>query len=117
MPRACLLLAALITLLVPGVASAEDVFETVSVPTVGGNTIHVEIARPEGSGKVPIILTYSPYNTLGEGTTPNLANDALYGEYGPKGYARAVADVLGTRNSTGCWDYGGADEQQSGVLS
>ena len=33
----------------------------------------------------------------------------------PKGYARAVADVLGTRNSSGCWDYGGADEQQSGV--
>ena len=33
----------------------------------------------------------------------------------PRGYARAVADVLGTRNSSGCWDYGGADEQQSGV--
>jgi X-Pro dipeptidyl-peptidase len=26
-----------------------------------------------------------------------------------------VADVLGTRGSTGCWDYGGAREQQSGV--
>jgi len=33
----------------------------------------------------------------------------------PKGYARAVADVLGTRNSSGCWDYGGRKEQQSGV--
>ncbi len=31
------------------------------------------------------------------------------------GIARAHADVLGTRGSTGCWDYGGADEQQSGV--
>ena len=33
----------------------------------------------------------------------------------PRGYARAVADVIGTRNSSGCWDYGGAAEQQSGV--
>ena len=30
----------------------EDVFETVSVPTVGGNTIHVEIARPEGVSRL-----------------------------------------------------------------
>jgi X-Pro dipeptidyl-peptidase len=28
---------------------------------------------------------------------------------------RAVADVLGTRNSSGCWDYGGPKEQRSGV--
>jgi X-Pro dipeptidyl-peptidase len=26
-----------------------------------------------------------------------------------------VADVIGTRNSSGCWDYGGPKEQQSGV--
>jgi X-Pro dipeptidyl-peptidase len=62
-----------------------------------------------------VILTYSPYNTLSETTTPNLANDDLGQRYVPRGYARAVADVLGTRNSSGCWDYGGADEQQSGV--
>ena len=62
-----------------------------------------------------MILTYSPYNTLAEYTTPNLANDGLGETYVPRGYARAVADVLGTRNSSGCWDYGGADEQQSGV--
>jgi X-Pro dipeptidyl-peptidase len=115
MIRVPLLVAALLVLLVPNVASAADVFETVSVPTVGGERIHVEVARPVGAGKVPIILTYSPYTTLNEGTTPNLANDGLYAAYGKKGYARAVADVLGSRNSTGCWDYGGAREQQSGV--
>jgi acyl-CoA thioester hydrolase len=39
-----------------------------------------------------------------------------YGQrYVPRGYARAVADVIGTRNSSGCWDYGGAAERQSGV--
>ena len=56
---------------------------------------------------MPVILTYSPYNSLSEGTTPNLANDDLGQRYVARGYARAVADVLGTRNSSGCWDYGG----------
>lgn len=115
MTRATLLVATLIVLLFPQFASAADTFETISVPTADGNRIHVEVARPAGGGKVPILLTYSPYNTLSEGTTPNLANDALYEKFGRKGYARAVADVLGSRNSTGCWDYGGAKEQQSGV--
>jgi X-Pro dipeptidyl-peptidase len=96
-------------------AHAAPVFEKYKVPTVGGAEINVEVMRPEGDARAPVILTYSPYNTLGETTTPNLANDGLGQTYVPRGYARAVADVLGTRNSSGCWDYGGADEQQSGV--
>ena len=59
-----------------------------------------------------MILTYSPYNVINE---PEPSNDALATRYIPKGYARAVGDVLGTRNSSGCWDYGGPKEQQSGV--
>jgi len=90
------------------------VYETIRVPTAGGESLHVEIARPAGK-RVPVILTYSPYNTVSEGTAPNLANDDLGQRYVPRGYARAVADVIGTRNSTGCWDYGGRVEQQSGV--
>src|SRR3954468_24485829 len=110
-------LAAVLALLVlPASASAADpVYETLTIPSVDGAQVHVEVARPAGDAKVPVILTYSPYNTLGESTTPNLANDGLGATYVPKGYARAVADVLGTRNSTGCWDYGGPKEQQSGV--
>jgi X-Pro dipeptidyl-peptidase len=111
-----LLAAVLGALLFPAVAAAAvPVYETLTVPTVDGAQVNVEIARPAGAGKAPVILTYSPYNTLGEYTTPNLANDGLGQAYLPKGYARAVADVLGTRNSTGCWDYGGPKEQQSGV--
>jgi X-Pro dipeptidyl-peptidase len=106
----------LLLLLWPAAALAADpTYETLTVPTVGGAQVHVEIARPAGGEKVPVILTYSPYNTLGEYNTPNLAADDLGQAYVPKGYARAVADVLGTRNSTGCWDYGGPREQQSGV--
>ena len=111
------LLLALLTLFAfAGTAlAAEPVFEKYKVPTVGGAEINVEVMRPAGNPDAPVILTYSPYNTLSETTTPNLANDDLGQRYVPKGYARAVADVLGTRNSSGCWDFGGADEQQSGV--
>ena len=108
---------ALVALLaLPGAAlAAEPVFEKYKVPTVGGGEINVEVMRPADNPDAPVILTYSPYNTLSETNSPNLANDDLGQHYVPKGYARAVADVLGTRNSSGCWDYGGADEQQSGV--
>ncbi len=104
--------------LVPGAAQAQaedTIYESLSIPTVDGDRIHVEVARPKGAPKAPVILTYSPYNSLSEGTSPNLAYDDLGLRYLPKGYARAVADVLGTRNSSGCWDYGGRKEQQSGV--
>ena len=113
------LTAALLALaLLPAAAAAQadtTVYETLSIPTVDGDRLHVEIARPAGDAQVPVILTYSPYNSLSEGTAPNLANDDLGQRYVAKGYARAVADVLGTRNSSGCWDYGGPKEQQSGV--
>jgi X-Pro dipeptidyl-peptidase len=113
--RALVLVLAVLAAL-PGAALAADpVFEKYKVPTVGGAEINVEVMRPADNPDAPVILTYSPYNTLSEYTTPNLANDDIGQRYVPKGYARAVADVLGTRNSSGCWDYGGADEQQSGV--
>src|ERR671924_533580 len=47
----------------------------------------------------PTILTYSPYSVLGRN------GDAS--RWVPRGYARAYADVVGTGNSGGCWDYGG----------
>jgi X-Pro dipeptidyl-peptidase len=110
------LLALVALLALPALAlGAEPVFEKYKVPTVGGAEINVEVMRPADNPDAPVILTYSPYNTLSEYTTPNLANDDVGQHYLAKGYARAVADVLGTRNSSGCWDYGGADEQQSGV--
>ena len=113
------LLGALLALaLAPAAASAQaedTIYENLSIPTVDGDRIHVEVARPKGVANAPVILTYSPYNSLSEGTSPNLAYDELGLRYLPKGYARAVADVLGTRNSSGCWDYGGRKEQQSGV--
>src|SRR4051794_29128143 len=95
-------------------ARAANIEETLKVPTKYGR-VWAEIVRPNTTAKVPIILTYSPYNTLSENPGGSVADDSLASSYVPKGYARVVADVLGTRNSTGCWDYGGAREQQSGV--
>jgi X-Pro dipeptidyl-peptidase len=97
-----------------GAQAADPVHEVVTVPGKYGRT-WVEVTRPAGGAKVPIILTLSPYNTLGEQPGGWVSDDALAATYVPKGYARAVADVLGTRNSTGCWDYGGPREQQAGV--
>lgn len=95
-------------------APADEVYEVHYVDTVDGAKIRVEVWRDTSfdAGRQPVILTYSPYNSLSE---PETARDSLGDTYVPKGYARAVADVLGTRGSTGCWDYGGSKEQQSGV--
>jgi X-Pro dipeptidyl-peptidase len=113
MRRLLLALAMSFAALAPAASAQEPaiVTETLKVPTVDGAFISVDVRRPEGQ-KVPVILTYSPYNTINE---PEPANDSIAARYIPKGYARAVGDVLGTRNSSGCWDYGGPKEQQSGI--
>ena len=96
-------------------ATAADIqYDVVQVPTVGGAHIRVEIQRDKrfDKAKQPVILTYSPYSSLAE---PQTAADGIASRYNPRGYARAVADVIGTRGSSGCWDYGGKNEQQSGA--
>ncbi|MDQ3741378.1 MAG: CocE/NonD family hydrolase [Actinomycetota bacterium] len=115
MTRRASLLALLLLGLAAPTASAELVYETHRVPTVDGAEVAVEIMRDDSVKRAPVILTLSPYNTLSEYLTPNLANDDLGQQFVPRGYVRAVADVLGTRNSSGCWDYGGPKETQSGV--
>jgi X-Pro dipeptidyl-peptidase len=98
----------------PSAAAVTEAYEVHHVETVGGAVVRVEVWRDTSFDKArqPVILTYSPYSSLSE---PETARDSLGETYVPQGYARAVADVLGTRGSTGCWDYGGPAEQQSGV--
>jgi X-Pro dipeptidyl-peptidase len=113
--RLSLLLATLLLALSAAPATAKIVHETYRVPTVGGAEIAVEVMRDDSVKRAPVLLTYSPYNTLGETRSGSLANDGYGKQFVPRGYARAVADVVGTRNSSGCWDYGGPRETQSGV--
>jgi X-Pro dipeptidyl-peptidase len=91
-------------------ARAADVYETFNVPTIEGNTVRVEVVRDPSKDPQPVLLTVSPYNDV---TDTAIAKDGLAGTYNPLGIARATADVLGTRGSTGCWDYGGKKEQRA----
>jgi X-Pro dipeptidyl-peptidase len=85
-----------------------SVTQSYYVPTRDA-TIYLEVVQPTSGGKVvasPVILTYSPYSVLGRN------GDA--GHWVPLGYARAYADVIGTGNSGGCYDYGGNREKRTG---
>jgi len=83
--------------------------ETYIAPTRHGQ-IYVEVVRPVDSAgntvRAPAIFTLSPYSVLGRN------GDAS--RYVPRGYARVWADVVGTGNSGGCYDYGGIREKESG---
>src|SRR3954452_9349169 len=92
----------------PGAKIDGSVTKSYYVPTRDA-TIYLEVVEPTAGGKVmpaPVILTYSPYSVLGRN------GDA--GHWNPLGYARAYADVVGTGNSGGCYDYGGNREKRTG---
>ena len=80
---------------------------TYSVPTRHG-ALFLEVVHPTLGGKVlPAhgILTLSPYSVLGRNGDAD--------SYVPRGYARMYADVVGTGNSGGCYDYGGTREKET----
>ena len=82
--------------------------ESVIIPSRHGG-IYAEMARPTRAGKAvaaPVILTYSPYSVLGRTGGRD--------RWVPMGYAVVWADVVGTGNSGGCYDYGGRRESESG---
>lgn len=94
---------------------SESVDEEYRVKTKWG-TIYGVVRRPvvpEGV-KVPVILTYTPYNIL---SRPLAAmthqSDAVAEYFVPRGYARASFDLVGTRESSGCYDHGGIREQDT----
>jgi len=60
----------------------------------------------ERSVKGPAIFTYSPYSVLGSNGDQD--------RWVPRGYVRVWADVVGTGNSGGCYDYGGTREKRTG---
>jgi X-Pro dipeptidyl-peptidase len=99
-------------LAVPSTAAPAKIDGSVTVsyivPTRDAD-IYLEVVEPTTGGKVvpsPVILTYSPYSVLGRN------GDADH--WNPLGYARAYADVIGTGDSGGCYDYGGNREKRTG---
>ena len=96
----------------------EFTYERVRAPMRDGVELSVDIWRPvtPPGVKVPVILTLTPYHVLYRALDSNETNlpagDAQL--FVPRGYAYALADVRGTYNSGGCWDYGGIHERHDG---
>lgn len=85
-----------------------SVTRSYTVPTRDG-PLYLEVVHPTSGGQLlraNAILTLSPYSALGRN------GDAS--SWVPQGYARMYADVIGTGNSGGCYDYGGGREKRSG---
>jgi X-Pro dipeptidyl-peptidase len=81
-------------------------------------TIRGDVILPSTAGDepVPVILTYTPYSALYQSLDPqreSRADDAVAAYFVPRGYARAVFDVVGTYGSTGCTDFGGLGERKT----
>ena len=64
---------------------------------------------------VPVILKLSPYNTLNQPVEdlPSRLGGSVQNYFAPRGYAYAQFDVIGTRESGGCYDYGGIRERET----
>lgn len=98
---------------------AKSAVEEYRVPTKHG-TIYGVVVRPvvPPGTKVPVILTYSPYNVLTRpiGAAPQVSiGDDVEDFFVPRGYARALFDLVGTRESSGCYDHGGVRERETGA--
>lgn len=93
---------------------SETVQEEYRVPTRFGRIYGVVVRPVVPKGvKVPVILTYSPYNVTRRSHNAASYRDALSDFFVPRGYARAVFDLVGTRESGGCYDYGGIRERKT----
>jgi X-Pro dipeptidyl-peptidase len=68
--------------------------------------------RPDVPGKVPTILTVTPYYGGGDPTVSPLGNPSsgLAQVFVPRGYAVGFVSVRGTGDSGGCFTQGGAQE-------
>ncbi len=85
------------------------------VPAFDGEPLYLEVVRPAGKGRYPVILEASPYHgTLAdrEGTRilpePRDVNGnsiGLTGYFAPRGYAVVMMDLRGTGRSGGCLDH------------
>ena len=109
---ACLPLAAIAALATPGAGHAATAgFGSTTVSYIVHTDeadIYLEVVHPTLNGQIvtaPVILTYTPYAALGR--------NGGAAHWTGLGYARATADVIGTGNSGGCWDYGGMGEKQT----
>ena len=74
-------------------------------------------AKGQGTlGKgIPTVMVLSPYNSITQPVAgqPHVLTPGPLEYFAPRGYAFAQFDVIGTRESGGCYDYGGIRERET----
>ena len=129
--RRLVILAALLTLALPGAAAAappegsvwtEDYIET-EERSDGGPKLHADIFRPEGMAddvKTPVVLVVSPYTNHSGGPAdpdPEERPSSRFNDFVEeaklmeRGYTYVIVDLRGFGGSDGCNDWGGPGEQ------
>jgi predicted acyl esterase len=101
-------------------AAHETQRESLRVPMADGEELYVEIVRPVGEGRFPVILEASPYHgTLADRDGRRILPDpkgsdgvplGLTGYFAPRGYAVVMVDLRGTGRSSGCLDHLGRND-------
>jgi uncharacterized protein len=91
--------------------------EVVVLEMRDGVEIYMEITRPKGDGRYPVILEASPYHgTIADRVGSRIFPDpkgengeflGLTGYFAPRGYAVVMMGLRGTGRSTGCLDHMG----------
>ena len=103
---------------------AQTIRETFNVEMFDGETLYVEVVRPDpaayGERRLPVIMEASPYHgTLADRNGTRIFPDpvdangnklGLTGYFAPRGYAVVMVDLRGTGRSTGCLDHGGQND-------
>ena len=97
----------------------ETVRESFNIEMADGETLYVELVRPDpatyGERRLPVIMEASPYHgTLADRKGTRIFPDpvdeegnriGLTGYFAPRGYAVVMVDLRGTGRSTGCLDH------------
>ncbi|HEV2062408.1 MAG TPA: CocE/NonD family hydrolase [Solirubrobacteraceae bacterium] len=90
------------------------------LPAHDGKKLYIEVTKPTGPGRFPVILEASPYHgTLADREGTRILPDqrdgkgnsiGLTGYFAPRGYAVVMMDLRGTGRSEGCLDHLGPND-------
>ena len=85
------------------------------LPSLDGKKLFINVTKPKGAGRFPVILEASPYHgTLADREGTRILPDprdedgksiGLTGYFAPRGYAVVMMDLRGTGRSEGCLDH------------
>ncbi|HEV2087991.1 MAG TPA: CocE/NonD family hydrolase [Cryptosporangiaceae bacterium] len=102
-------------------ARHQTVHESLMLPMRDGVSLYIEVTRPAGGGRHPVILESSPYHgTLADRDGTRILPEPRDAEgrplgltryFAPRGYAVVMMDLRGTGKSQGCLDHLGPKDR------